>query len=265
MKIGFIAENDLARLEADARFCADQGLNGLEFNHWGGFSELTVEYIEAARAVLDKYRIGCSSLGLWGWNHTSTDEAERAAALAQFDRLVDFGGRLGAKVLITGGGNRPGAGLAANVDAFEQYIAPYLPRISAGGHKLALYAVHGNTFTDSPEAYTALWQRFPEVGIKCDPANLHHAGWDYIEFLWRHGGRITHMHIKEHLYHAGALIAQPAAGMGSIHWGQVFCFLHEHCYQGYLVIEPHGERWTRDDLRYRGVTLSTRYIEQFLT
>ncbi len=265
MKIGFIADNDLPTIEQDARFCAEHGLAGLEFNHWGSFKDLTPDYVKQMRAILDKYGVECSTLGLWGWNHTALDADERAAALVQLDRLVEFGEMLGAGVVITSAGKQPGRSVDDQVAAFGEVFPPYLERIKAAGMKLAIYAVHGNTFTETPESYVKLWGQFPEVGIKCDPANLCHDGWDYVGFLWQHGDKVTHMHIKEHLYLGGKLAAQPAAGMGSIEWGKVFCFLHEHSYDGYLTIEPHGEKWSRGELKYKCVTLSARYISQFLT
>jgi sugar phosphate isomerase/epimerase len=264
MKIGFIADNDLPAIEQDARFAAEHGLSGLEFNYWSALSDLPGDYMKSIRAILDKYAVECSTLGLWGWNHTSEDAAERERAQQQLDLLVEYGQVLGAKVLITSGGNLKGKGAVANVAAFADVFAPRLARLDAAGVKLALYAVHGNTFTETEADYVTLWQSFPHVGIKCDPANLMHAGWDYLGFLWRHGDKVTHMHIKEHLYLGGTLAAQPAAGMGDIQWGKVFCFLHEHGYDGYLTIEPHGEMWSRGALKYKCVTLSKRHIEPFL-
>lgn len=264
MKIGFIADNDLPTVEQDARFCAEHGLSGLEFNHWGALSKLEPDYMRQVRAILDKYGVECSTLGLWGHNHTSEDAAEAAAAQGELKLLVEYGKVLGAQVLITSGGNRKGQGAAANVKAFAEVFPPYIADLEAAGMKLSLYAVHGNTFTETLGDYVTLWEQFPNVGIKCDPANLHYAGWDYLGFLWQYGHRITHMHIKEHLFIGGTLAAQPAAGMGDIEWGKVFCFLHEHDYNGYLTIEPHGPKWSRGALKYKCVTLSARYISQFL-
>jgi sugar phosphate isomerase/epimerase len=264
MKIGFIADNDLPGIESDARFCAEHGISGLEFNYWSALSDLTPEFVAQMRATLDKYRVECSTLGLWGWNHTAVDAAEQARALKELDCLVEYGKVLGAKVLITSGGNRPDQSIAENVAAFAAVFPPYLERLEAAGMKLSIYAVHGNTFTVDEASYEALWAQFPTVGIKCDPANLRHAGLDYLGFLHRHGGHINHMHVKEHLYFGDELVSQPAAGMGDIEWGKVFAFLYEHGYNGYLTIEPHGGPWTRPPLRYKGILLAKKCIEQFL-
>jgi sugar phosphate isomerase/epimerase len=75
---------------------------------------------------------------------------------------------------------------------------------------------------------------------------------------------VFYVHIKEHLYLGGALVSQPAAGMGDIEWGKVMAFLHEHDYQGYLSIEPHGPLWSRPPLRRKMLLLTQRYIRQFI-
>ena len=124
-------------------------------------------------------------------------------------------------------------------------------------------AVHGNSFFDRMEAYERVWERFPQIGIKFDPANRHH-GDDYLKILRDHGDRIAYVHIKEHLYLDGELVSQPAAGMGDIAWGKIFAFLHESDYQGYLSIEPHGPIWSQGAMREKMLLLSKRYISQFL-
>ena len=43
-----------------------------------------------------------------------------------------------------------------------------------------------------------------------------------------------------------------------------FAFLHEHDYQGYLSMEPHGPKWSRPPLMKKMVLLSKRHIEQFM-
>lgn len=63
MKLAFIGMNDLAGLEADARFAAEEGFTGLEFNYWGGFKDLTADTVTAMRTILDRYGVKCSALG----------------------------------------------------------------------------------------------------------------------------------------------------------------------------------------------------------
>ncbi|MBI2302137.1 MAG: sugar phosphate isomerase/epimerase [Armatimonadetes bacterium] len=264
MKLGFIAENHLEGIEADCRFCNEHGYEGLEFNYWGTFKDLTAETVADMRRTLDKHGVACSTLGMWGWNHISADPAEREAAHAQLERGIAFAQTLGAPTLITGGGNLAGATVEQNGAEFGRVMRPYVDRCTAAGLKVAIYGFHGGSFLDSITGYEAIWEHLPEVGIKYDPANIDHGGADYVAVAQKHGARIFHVHIKEHLNHAGQLIAQPAAGMGSIEWGKIFAFLHEHDYQGYLTMEPHGNLWSREPLRTKMLVLSKRHIEQFL-
>lgn len=264
MRIGFIAVNDLAGIELDAKFAVENGLDGLEFNYWGNFKDLTADTVRRMRSVLDKCGARASALGLWGWNHIAPDPAVRQQSLAHLERAIEFASALGAETLITGGGDIAGAELSQKVEEFAKVFPPFVERADKAGLRMALYAVHGNSFLDSIEAYERVWERVPEVGIKLDPANIKHHGDDYLAILRRHGKRVFHVHIKEHLYHNGELASQPPAGMGDIEWGKVMAFLYEHGYEGYLSIEPHGPLWSRPPLRRKMVLLTQRYISQFI-
>ena len=264
MKIGFIGVNDLPGVEKDARFAAEHGFEGIEFNYWKPFQDLTAETVAKMREVLDRHGVRASALGLWGWNHISPDQAERQESLGHLERAIGFAQALGAGILITGGGQVPEASLRENVAEFARVFPPFVEKAEKAGIKIALYAVHGNSFFTSIEAYERVWEHIPDVGIKLDPANIQHHGDDYLPILRDHGDRVFYVHIKEHLYMDGALASQPAAGMGDIQWGKVMAFLYEHGYDGYLSIEPHGRTWGRPPLRRTMLLLTQRYISQFL-
>ena len=264
MKLGFIAQNNLPGIEADCLFAVEHGFSGLEFNYWRDFQNLTPETVREMRAILDRHGIACSTFGLWGWNHISGDAAERAESHAQLTRAIEFARTLGAPILITGGGHVADQSLEENVSTFAETMRPFIDRATAAGIKIALYGFHGGSFLQSITAFEKLWKQVDDVGIKLDPANVDHAGQDYLAVLRYHGDRIFHVHIKEHLTHNGDLASQPAAGMGDIAWGKVMAFLYESDYQGYLTIEPHGPLWGREPLRRKMLLLSQRYISQFL-
>lgn len=270
MKIGFIGLNDLAAVEADAKFAAEHGLEGIEYNYWhntrrGSFdNDVNAEKVTKKRAILDKHGVRAAAFGLWGSNHISRDPVERQESLERLERAIGFAENLGAEILITGGGQIPDASLEENVAEFVKVFPPYLEKAQKAGLKVALYAVHGNSFFDSIEAYERVWERIPDVGIKLDPANILHHGDPYLPILRDHGDRVFYVHIKEHLYLDGELASQPAAGMGDIEWGKVMAFLYEANYDGYLSIEPHGPIWGRPPLRRTMILLSQRFIQQFL-
>ncbi len=264
MKIGFIANNDLGGVEEDARFAAEHGFEGLEFNYWGDFKDLTFDTVSKMRAILVEHGATASALGLWGWNHTSRDAAERETSLKMLDRAISFAQHLGASILITGGGHIKDASPEENAAEFARVLPPYVEKARRAGLKIALYPVHGNSFFTTIGDYERVWAAVPDVGIKLDPANIRHHGDEYLPILRDYGWRIAHMHIKEHLYMDGKLVSQPAAGMGDIEWGKVFAFLHEHHYAGHLSIEPHGSMWSRPPLRRKMLLLTQRYISQFI-
>jgi sugar phosphate isomerase/epimerase len=263
MKFGFIASNDLDGLEADAKFAAENGFAGLEFNFWANFADLTPETVGKMAAILDRYGVACSSFGLWGWNHTSPDAAEREKSLAMLDRAIGYGATLRAPIFITGGG-QTGGDLASNVAAFSQVFPPYIAKMEKNGMRFAAYAVHGNSFFENLDCYQAVWERFPNVGIKFDPLNILGHGEDYIVWLRDCAHRMFEVHIKEGIRMDGKTVSQPAAGMGDIHWGKVMAFLYEVNYDGYLVMEPHGPIWSRGPMKRKMLLLSKKYLSQFM-
>ncbi len=129
---------------------------------------------------------------------------------------------------------------------------------------VACYATHGNSFFESVADYQQVWAHFPNVGIKLDPANILHHGDDYLPILRDHGDHVYYMHVKEHLYMDGQLVAEPAAGMGDVQWGKVMAFLYQHNYTGYLSFEPHGSLWSKPPLRNKMLLLTKKYLQQFL-
>ena len=264
MKLGFIGNNSLADVESDAKFSKENGFVGLEYNYWGNFKDLTLETVKKMKEILDKYGVPASSIGIWGWNHLSQDAAERATAHEMLNRAIEFGKVLGASILITGGGDIPGASLDSKVEEFAKVFPPFLDKIEKAGMKPSMYAVHGNSFFDSIEAFEKLWEKFPQVGVKYDPANWQHHGDDPLAMIRLHGNKISHFHIKEHVYHNGSLVSQPAAGMGDLHWGKIMAFLYEHNYDGYLSIEPHGPIWSRGEMRWKMLLLTKKYMSQFM-
>ena len=264
MKLGFIARNDLAGIEEDARFAVQHGFRGLEFNYWGTFPQLTEETVGKMRTVLDQHGVPASALGLWGWNHLDPDAEKRADSHAQLNRAIDFARMLGAEILIAGGGEMPEATPEQNAAEFVNTFPPFLERAKDAGLKVAFYPVHGNSFFKGTEDFQRVWEHLPDVGIKLDPANIRHHGDDYLKLLRDHGDKVYHVHIKEHLYVDGKLASQPAAGMGDIEWGKVMAFLYEKGYGGHLSIEPHGAVWGRPPLRNTMLLLTKRTIDPFL-
>lgn len=125
--------------------------------------------------------------------------------------------------------------------------------------------MHGASFLDSLEAYEKLWEIYPMVGMKIDPANLRGVGIDYLPFFIQHTPMMYEVHIKEAIQiDDNPWVSQPAAGMGDIMWGKIFAFLYEANWNKYMVVEPHGQLWGRGELRFKMLKLTRRYMSQFI-
>jgi sugar phosphate isomerase/epimerase len=242
----------------------EHGFEGLEYNYWGGFKDLTSDTIAQMAEIHKKHGVRASMLGIWGWNHLSPDAKVRKEAHEMLDRAIGFAKKLRADVLVTGAGDMPGEPLGRKVAEFVKVFPPYLKKIAKAGLQPAFYAVHGASFLDSLQAYERVWEHLPEVKIKFDPANWRHHGDDYLEVVQRYGHKVGYVHIKEHLYKDGHLVSQPPAGMGDIEFPKVLAFLYEHNYDGWLSIEPHGPIWSRGVMRERMLLLTKKYLSQFL-
>ncbi|MBS3763132.1 MAG: sugar phosphate isomerase/epimerase [Planctomycetes bacterium] len=264
MKMGFIGVNDLDGVKKDAQFAAANGYEGIEYNYWKNFEDLTEDTVKKMRAILDDNGVAACALGLWGWNHIARSDEEREESLGHLDRAIEYAQILGTEILITGAGEIPDASPEENTEEFCRIMLPYVEKADEAGLKIALYPVHGNSFIKGLEDYQRIWEQVPDVGIKLDPANIRHSGEDYLPILRDAGDQIYHMHVKEHLYMDGELVSQPAAGLGDIEWGKIMAFLYEHDYDGYLSVEPHGPKWSQPPLRRKCLLLTRRYIGQFM-
>jgi sugar phosphate isomerase/epimerase len=128
-KLSFIGNNSLPEVEEDARFAAENGFEGLEYNYWGNFGDLTADTVHAMHRIHQAYGVKCVMLGFWGWNHLSQDAEERAKAHAMLERGIEFGQILEADVLTTGGGVYS-EDLAENVAEFGKVFPSYLEKPS---------------------------------------------------------------------------------------------------------------------------------------
>lgn len=50
-KLSFIGDNDLASVEQDSRFAAENGFEGLEYNYWGNFADLSPDTVRAMHRI----------------------------------------------------------------------------------------------------------------------------------------------------------------------------------------------------------------------
>jgi sugar phosphate isomerase/epimerase len=265
MKLSFIGNNTLAGVEADARFAAEHGFEGIEYNWWGDFKDVTPELIANMRATHERHGVRASMLGIWGWNHLDRDPAKRSEAHAMLVRAIEYAKVLRADVLVTGGGELSGASRDENVAEFLRVFPPLMEQVRAAGLKPAFYSMHPASFFDSIEAFEQVWPTMPDAAIKFDAANWLGRQIDYVDVLHRFGHKVGHVHIKEWMHDGkGKLIAEPAAGMGDIAWGKVLGCLYEHDYRGWLSLEPHGSIWSMSPMREKMLLLSKQHLSQFL-
>ena len=69
-------------------------------------------------------------------------------------------------------GQQPNEYLRAQAARFAEAFPPYVAQAAHEGIRIALYAVHGQSFVCDNASFEAVWEHVPEVGIKLDPANI---------------------------------------------------------------------------------------------
>ena len=102
------------------------------------------------------------------------------------------------------------------------------------------------------------------LGLKLDPIGLiRNLKADPYDALHRHGANLVYFHVKDRLILASGEV-EPPPGLGELSWGAVFGILHQHQYDGYISIEPHGATWAKPERRKKYIRLAMRHISQFM-
>jgi len=211
--------------------------------------------------ILDAYGLRCASYGLWGINHIAADAGIRHGACEARKQAIEIASILGAPLLILGGGEASHV-LDENVFTFAHVMRHTIDELSQRHMQLAVYGFYDG-FLTTPDAFERLWTVIGDVGISLDAASILHAGFDYIEFVRRHGKRIRHVLVRDTLVHNGVRISEPPAGMGDIRWAKVIALLYEAEYHGALAIAPHGN-WARAGFREKMLLLAKQSLAPFL-
>lgn len=261
MQLGFVAHNDVHDFEADCRFAARHDFSILDITIPQTSPHITIQTAQRMRQILDAYGLHCASYGLWGINHIATDGTIRHDACEVRKQAIEVASVLGAPLLVLGGGEASHV-LDENVLTFAHVMRHTIDELSARHMQLALYGFYDG-FLTTPDAFERLWTVVGDVGISLDAASMYHAGFDYIDFVRRHGKRIRHIQVRDTLMHNGVRISEPPAGMGDISWPKLIALLYEAEYHGALAISAHGH-WARVGFREKMFLLAKQSLSPFL-
>ena len=57
---------------------------------------------------------------------------------------------------------------------------------------------------------------------------------------------------------------EPIVGMGQLKWNVMLGMLWNVGYDGYIIIEPHGDVWAEPENRWKHIVLAKRHLEQYM-
>lgn len=213
----------------------------------------------ALRAVLGKYGLQCVSGWYSGRLANRSAEEEIAAVGPHLKLLADSG----ATVMVYGEVadaiqgeaqplyKRPRFNSAQQWQEYAARLTALARHTLAHGVRLS-YHHHMGAYVETPEDVDQLMALTgPEVGLLFDSGHITFAGGDALQVLRRHIGRVSHVHCKDvrpavvRLARNGnwsfldAVLngAFTVPGDGCIDFRALLALLHEHGYQGWLVVE----------------------------
>ncbi len=257
MRVGFIT--DLS--ESDFKFAAKWKIPCVEAMFSGDLGAL--DRFDDVKGYMDRYGVEFSMLALFGRDHISDDQEERAKNLKDAKALVDMCQEIGAPYFVTGAGEVGDRNVDENIDRAVEFFGDLVDYARDRAVKVLLYNCHWSNFAFSPESWAKILPKIPDLGLKYDPSHPFYDGRDYLREMRDWGKRIYHFHAKGGLEIAGERLEDPPAGLDQIDWGSVMAVLYHHRYDGDINIEPHAPIWRRE-LRYQGILLARRHLMQFI-
>ena len=153
-----------------------------------------------------------------------------------------------------------------NIAEFKKEYLYYKDIADKKGIKLACYLGHGGNFVHSREILDKLLKEVPEFNIKLDPVGImRNMKDDPYEIMKRYANRIAHFHAKDIFrYGDDGWEIEPIVGMGQLKWNVMLGMLWNVGYDGYIIIEPHGDVWAEPENRWKHIVLAKRHLEQYM-
>ncbi|MEK7404673.1 MAG: sugar phosphate isomerase/epimerase [Acidobacteriota bacterium] len=242
--------------EANVQFVRDEGFTSIQLAAQKPSLDpaMADEALEKVKRVLGRSGLYVSALGSTV-NHIDPDPDRRARTNADFLKVIELAGKLGAPSVGTASGTMPGQPLGRQVEEIVRiYTEKYFPACEKNRVRLLWepYAGGPNVAT-GPVGYEALFRAFgdsPYVGLQYDPSHLVWQMMDPIQCARDFIGKIHDVHLKDTeimwpvLRRVGIRPLDDTRwwrfrlpGSGCIDWKAFFTVLMEAGYSGAMNIE----------------------------
>lgn len=267
-KLGFIVEMkscpDASSLRRWVEFAAQHRIDGIELL----VNEETGDSFDAdmVAEAFGHLPVEICAIGYWRSNTIDPDAAAREQALMKIRAIMDGAARLNCHLVFFNAGEYMPGDDDQNIRQLQPVYASLEAYAAERGIAVACYLGHGGNFIKSRKTLAQVLSDIPSFNLKVDPVGImRNLKDDPYDILRLFGDRIAHFHVKDILrYGMDGFEIEPSAGMGELRWNQFLALLYHHSYKGYLVIEPHGPLYAREENRWKHILLSKRHIEQFM-
>ena len=261
MNLGIITEATAEGI----KWVREQGLGYAEFCYNVGNSPKELdERLDSIIAACEQYGVKVGSVGRWGPDKFDKDGKVIEEEFNNQLLMIDITSRLGCPVFNTGANFVEGLSLLENCDIAADYLAKLIEYGRDKGVKIATYNCDWNNYIRTPEVWTLIHGKLPELGIKYDVShciNVHHG--DYKQEIADWGKRFYHFHIKGTINIGGRHIDDPPAGLDMVDWHTVMGLLYQAGYDAMLSIEPHSGVW-KGKLGDWGIKYTINYIGKMI-
>jgi sugar phosphate isomerase/epimerase len=257
MKSAFIVRpgGDVAEAAAFAR---DEEIDGLEVMFHGPSAEDFTGAAETKR-IADDHEVEIAAVGVWHLGMADPKEAGSDEVLAA---AMEYAAALEVDCIFTGAGEPEGDD---PVGALAEVYPRWAEMAADSGMKLAVYLGHKGSFITTEELLADACERVEGLGLKLDPIGIiRNLEADPYDVLHRYGASTAYFHVKDRLRLTDGEI-EPPPGLGELDWGRMFGILHQHSYDGYVSVEPHGKFWNQPEKRWNYIRLALRHVGQFMT
>ncbi len=232
------------------------GLGAIQLRLGPGFPIVDLEEARRATEDLDGRGLRVAALGYYR-NLLAPDPAERDQDIAGLRRVMRMAAVFGADLIGVFAGRDPERTIDDNLPAFAEVWRPLAEEAADLGLRLAFenctmfkgYPVRGINLCHTPYAYQRMFELLdlPNLGIELDPSHLWKQRLDPAAFVRRFGGRIFHLHAKDHQLLPDELALHGSfdprtsrdrlPGEGEIDFAALFAALAAAGYRGDVTLE----------------------------
>lgn len=261
MKFGFLINTD-KKISKWITFAEQQGIEVIELM----FNKPEEQDFENKKIIKEfqQSEVEPCACGLWFVNTMSPDRDEYKKNKNLATKFLDYTAELGSPIAFMSTGEYDKNNVDKNIEKFSKEYEFYSNYAQDLGISLAFYLGHDGNFIKTRGILKKTIKEIPEMKLKLDPVgimrNLNDNPYKILELF---GDKVLHFHVKD-IYQNQDFEIEPPVGLGDLQWNKMLGLLYNFDYNGYVIAEPHGPKWSQGEYYWKHILLTKKHIEQFL-